>query len=228
MLLVLLLYIGLSFYGTTVIPLSSSQTEVSDLQARVDILRSLTEAIAIVVAGVWAYEVYIKNRYDHPYPKIQHRIEHHELDARITYVSVFVTVTNEGKTKLPLGNGRVFIRQVVPIRTDMKQLIADTISRAGDEVIRRGEVKNLFVDGGQRLGWITLGSRSWNQLREGLKDLEPGQTREIQFDFLLIGDDDVDVIEAISYFEYAKSSWELATLYSLENSVVSPAFTDKA
>ncbi len=64
------LYIGLSFFGASLITLTSTQDQVTNLQARVDILKSLTEAIAIVLAGVWTYELYIKNRYDHPYPKI--------------------------------------------------------------------------------------------------------------------------------------------------------------
>jgi hypothetical protein len=48
-----------------------------------------------------------------------------------------------------------------------------------------------------------------------MKELEPGQTREIQFDFLLL-ENDVKVIEAISYFDNTESNWVLATLYFLD------------
>lgn len=212
MMLIVILYLGLSFLGAPIIKLTPSQDQVSDLQARVDILKSLTEAIAIVIAGVWTYELYIKNRYEHPYPKIHHRIEHYDLKNDIVYLSVFVTVTNEGKTKLDLGRGKISIRQVFPVPKQLQE----TINKSGEEEIRLGSAQGLFIDSGQRLGWVSLGRREWSQLRGKMKELEPGQTREIQFDFLI--EDDVKVIEAISYIEYAKSSWESATIYSLTSS----------
>jgi len=211
MMLIVILYLGLSFLGAPIIKLTPSQDQVSDLQARVDILKSLTEAIAIVIAGVWTYELYIKNRYEHPYPKIQHRIEHYDLKNGMVYLSVFVTVTNEGKTKLDLGSGKISIRQVFPVPEQIKKILHEAIKRS--EEIRLGISRGLFTDSGQRLGWITLGLREWSQLRGKMKELEPGQTREIQFDFLI--ENEVKIIEAISYIEYARSSWESATIYSL-------------
>lgn len=226
MIFILTLYVGLSFFGASVIKLAPSQDQVSDLQARVDILKSLTEAMAIVVAGVWTYELYIKNRYDHPYPKVQHRMEHYDLRNGMIYLSVFVTVTNEGKTKLDIGSGQISIRQVFPVPDHIERLLQGTIDESGEEEIRLGTAEGLFIDSGQRLGWITLGNREWSQLRGERKrlELEPGQTREMQFDFLI--ENEVQVIEAISYIEYAKSAWELATIYSLTSSKTSKKRSD--
>ena len=98
---------------------------------------------------------------------------------------------------------------------EIKKPIEDAVRNSQEEDIRLGNIQGLFRDTGQRLGWLTLGSREWKQLRGKLKELEPGQTREIQFDFLLL-ERNVKVLEIISYFEYAQSSWELATLYSLK------------
>ena len=205
--------IGLRFIGIT----------ITDAQTVVETLQSFIETMAIIVAGVWTYERFIKaredSREDYPYPRIQHRIEHYALENDTIYLSVFVTVTNEGKTKLDLdlAGGKIFIRQVSPLSEEIKKYIDEALENLRDENIRRGKVQGLFIDQGQRLGWVTLGSRDLRQFRQKntIKELEPGQTREIQFDFLLL-ENDVKVIEAISYFEYAESSWELATLYSLE------------
>ncbi|MGC1379195.1 MAG: hypothetical protein WA821_23395 [Anaerolineales bacterium] len=189
--------------------------QVSDAHEMAEVLQIFVQILAIIIAGFWTYERFIKSREDHPYPKIQHRIEHYNLEKGLIYLSVFVTVVNEGKTKLDLSDGVVCIRQVSPILETMRRLVRETRLKSRDDDIRSGKVEELFIDAGQRLGWETLGVREWNQLRGGLKELEPGQTREIQFDFLLVEEDDVKVIEAISYFVCAKSSWELVTLYSL-------------
>lgn len=122
---------------------------------------------------------------------------------------------NEGKARLDLSDGQIYIRQVLPLPKKVRDLVSEAVNSGDDYAIRKGKLPDLFVDGGQRVGWMTLGLRGWGQLREKLKELEPGQTREIQFDFILL-EKNVKVIEAISYFEYAQSSWELATLYSLD------------
>lgn len=224
MIFILALYIGLSFFGASIINLNPSQDQISDLQARVDILKSLTEAVAIVIAGVWTYEVYIKNRYDHPYPQVQHHVSYYDLDNNFAYLSVFVTVKNEGKTKLDLSGGIIYVRKVLPL----SKRIHDLIAHSDLNLIRQGknmdERDKLFIDQGQRIGWDTIGDRLFDRtldkdMREKMHELEPGQSREIQFDFLF--KDRVDVVEIISYFRFKKSGWEYATLHSLNRPDVS-------
>lgn len=185
-----------------------------DAKTIVEVLRSLVETVAIIVAGVWTYERFIKNREDYPYPKIEQRCEHHVLDDDLIYLSVFVTVANQGKTKLDLDGAFIIVRQVSPLAKEIKDPLSLALQSSREEDVRRGNVDDLFVDQGQRLGWITLGHREWKEARGKINELEPGQTREYQFDFLLL-EDDVKVVEAISYFNNGKSAWELGTLYSL-------------
>lgn len=186
-----------------------------DAKTIVEMLRSIIEVIAIIVAGVWTYERFIKNREDYPYPKIEQRCEHHVLDSNLIYLSVFVTVINQGKTKLDLDGAIIIVRQVSPLSREIKMLLSDALQNSGEQNIRYGKVDRLFVDHGQRLGWITLGQREWNEERGKINELEPGQTREFQFDFIL-PEGDVKVVEAISYFNNGKAAWELGTLYSLD------------
>lgn len=188
---------------------------VSDSKIIVEALQSFVETVAIIVAGVWTYDRFVKTREDHPYPRIQHRIQHCVLEDNRVYLSVFVTVTNEGKEKLNLGKGKIFIRQVSPLTDDIKESVDKALKNLRETDIRLGNIEELFVDEGQRLRWVTLGYREWSWLRGKMKELEPGQTREIQFDFLLL-ENDVKVIEAISYFDNTESNWVLATLYSLD------------
>jgi hypothetical protein len=216
MLVVVALYLVLSFWGTSLMDLTPIQSETSDLQARVEILRSLTEAIAIVIAGIWAYEVYIRNRYDHPYPKIQHCIEHHDLENGIVYLSVFVTVTNEGKTKLDLVMGEIHVRRVKPLTPELLPLIEWGTK---NKRIREGDVPELFNKNRRTVNWREFGYRKWEweKLEQRGKNalvLEPGQVREIQFDFFL--PQGLEIVQVLSIFRYEDTFWELSTLYSMK------------
>lgn len=190
---------------------------VSDAKEITETFKSVVEVIAIIVAGFWTYERFIKTkeetREEHPYPNLQHRIEHFPLEKNLVYLSVFVTVTNVGKRKLSLSRGKIYIRQVSPMPRKVLRDVLELVDDQRSSDIRSGKAPSLFIDGGQRLCWEKIGEREWMGLGGKILELEPGQTREIQFDFLI--SNEVDVIEAISYFD-EKLGWGLATLYSLE------------
>ena len=213
-------YLGFSLFGASVLALLPIQQPLDDLQIRVEILKSITEGAAIIIAGVWTYEVYIKNRYDYPYPAIKHSVQYYSLGNGYNYLSVFISVTNEGKTKLDLSGGIIRIRQVLPLSGKIKELIEksnpDDISQ-GINIPSIDPADRLFIDQSQRVGWTTLGERTWEKnLRSKIHELEPGQTREVQFDFLF--DNVVDVVELISFFEFKRTArwWEYATLHSIK------------
>lgn len=205
--------IGLIFVGGLAF---LSYLQLSQLSTTIESLKSLTEMAAIIIAGLWTYNRFIKTRENYPYPKIQHRIEDYYPDDGFIYISVFVTVTNEGKTKLDLRNGKIYLRQVTRLSEENGILLDNAIKESREDEIREGKIDKLFIDKGQRIGWETLGKREWKHLGVGMQELEPGQTREFQFDFIVL-ENDIQAVEAISYFRYAKSSWELSTLYPLKN-----------
>jgi hypothetical protein len=212
-----IMIIGVIYLALFIIDISAwTQYQSLDLPTRAEVLKSFVEAMAIVIAGLWTYEIYIKNRYDHPYPKIQQQIKYFHLGNDFNYLSVFVTVTNEGKTKLNMGSGYICIRRVLPLVSNIKELIAKTgidNIRKGANITQDNNTEKLFIDKSQRVGWLTIGERTWKQdLRKNMLDLE--QTREIQFDFLF--NDKVDVVEVLSYFEYKRSRWEHTTLHTLK------------
>ncbi len=217
MIFAIAIYLVLSLFGASASELFSGQTSET-LKVRVEVLKSVTEGIAIIIAGIWTYEVYIKNRYDYPYPKIQQQVKYYNLGNGFYYLSVFITVTNEGKTKLDLSSGVIFVRKVLPLSPKIKKLISE--ASLGDIWVGKNaqadDNDKLFIDQSQRVGWTTLGERRWKEnLRGKMHELEPGQTREIQFDFLF--NDKVDVVEVISYFEFKKTGhWEYVTLHSLK------------
>jgi hypothetical protein len=118
-----------------------------------------------------------------------------------------------------LSNGVIYVRKVLPLSPAIKNLISGSnlmdIREGQNSRTEKAQPDNiedkLFIDHGQRVGWKTLGKRSW---KEKFHKFEPGQTREIQFDFLF--NDEVDVVEIISYFKPKKADhWEYATLHTI-------------
>jgi hypothetical protein len=212
--------IALSFLGVMygVFFINSLGVSVTIAKIISEILFSFFQIIAIIIAGIWAYEQFIINREEYPYPRIEQRCEHYVLEKCIVYLTVFVTVTNQGKTKLDLNGAKIIIRQVSPLLKEVKAEIERALQDLPIDDIRSGNVDTLFLDDGQRLAWITLGSRNWESARGKINELEPGQTREYQFDFIL-PEDDIKVIEAISYFKNKESAWEISTVYSLDSEV---------
>ena len=179
----------------------------------VDILRSLIETGAIIFAGYWTYERFIKSREEHPYPKIQHQIKCHKVDfskGGLIFLSVFVTITNEGKHKIDEVVGRLDIEPISPLPKEFKDLVEEKVNEAGDTAIRLGKIPELFVDE-QRFRLKALGMRRWSQ-----DGLEPGQTKVMRFDFLI--EEYVDMISVINRFNYEKSGsdTDFITLHSLK------------
>jgi hypothetical protein len=180
----------------------------------VDILRSLIETGAIIVAGFWTYERFIKSREEHPYPIVEHQVKCYRVDlsdADLIYLSVFATVTNGGKNKIDNIDGEIYVEQVFPLSRKIQSMLKRKINEEKDDDIRRGADKHLFIPSGRRLNFEALGERQWQQ-----EWLEPGQTAVIQFDFLI--EASVEVVSILNRYKYGilKSKTELVTLHSLQ------------
>ena len=209
-------YMGLRY--ATVLA-DSFQITMDEAKTIVDILSAIAQTAAIIIAGFWTYERFIKTREDYPYPDIQHRAHSCNLGNGYCYLSVFISVTNKGKTKLDLTSGKIFIRQVLPPSEKISELIKRT-DLSDPSNLRKGinihSEEKLFVDKSQRAGWRTLGEREWQDgFRGGMHQLEPGQTREIQFDFLF--KEGTKLVEIITFLEFKKiGSWEYTSFHSIE------------
>ncbi len=204
-----LAFLALWIFGPSILS-SFGISLSSELNLWTNMLKSLVETMAIIVAGYWTYDHFIKSREKYPYPTIQYKIQHYQLSEKIIYLNVFVIVTNKGKRKLNLGEGLIYVRQVLPLSNRVQEMI----DNSNDEDIRKGNIPKLFIEDKQRIGWDKLGERKWGEIRRGIQELEPGQTRDLQFAFLIEGD--IKTVEVISSVDYEKSLWELAEIYSLE------------
>jgi len=178
------------------------------------ILKTFVEIVAVIMGGLWTYLTFIKNRLEYPYAKIEHKIHYWHIGEKRIYLSVVVLFVNSGKVLISLKRGTVYIRQVRPLTTDIKNYI----KKSSPEDLRNGQVAKMFVDKGRQISWPEIGYRicEWN---DGEILIEPGETEEIQFDFIV--DENIETIEIITYFQDARKwksdiGWKLTSLYDFE------------
>ncbi len=176
--------------------------------------KPIVEIIAIIIAGLWSYRIFIKNRVEYPFGEIKHNISHWNLGEGKFYLSVIVTVKNAGNVLIVLESGKIYVQRVRPLSDDLKGFIQD----ADTQKLRGGEVEHLFHDKGSKISWDELGYREphWE---DGEVSIEPGETEEFQYDFIL--SDSVQTIRVITYFRNIKFrspeiGWRLTTLYDLK------------
>lgn len=176
--------------------------------------KPIVEIVAIVIAGLWAYRIFIKNRVEYPFGEIKHNISHWHLEENKVYLSVIVTIKNAGNVLLEIESGRIYIQQVRPLLDDLKGLIQN----ADLQNLREGKVENLFHDKGSKISWRELGYREphWGN---GEISIEPGETEEFQYDFIL--DRSVQTVRVITYFRNIKFrkpeiGWRLTAMYDLK------------
>lgn len=213
----LLLFVGVIFWALFNNDLPSfKQYESLDLPGKAEVLKSVIEGTAVIIAGLWAYESYTKNREGFTYYEIEHKIEHWDLKNEKFYIRIYVIVKNKGKVKLDLSNGLILIRRVKPL----DEPIGTQIREATLSELRNGTSKGVFLESELRnIAWPGLGSSDWGLGRTKKLSLEPGQTKIFPFDFLV--GTGIELIEVVSYLNNKKRMEDrlteppTSTLYSL-------------
>lgn len=174
----------------------------------------IVEIVAIIVAGLWSYRLFIKNRTEYPFAEQEHKISHWNLENDTLYLSVIVSLKNSGNVLLELDSSKVFVQQVRPFLNELKEMM----NNAEIKDIREGKVQGLFQTKGMQIAWRELGYRetSWER---GEVIIEPGEREEFQFDFIL--DSKIQTVKVISYFRNVKIGrpelgWTKTSMYDLK------------
>lgn len=187
----------------------------------VEIFKAFVESVGIIIAGWWTYHLFVKNRMEYPYPKIEHNITHWPLGDGKVYLSVIVTVTNVGNVLLTLKSGKVIVQQIRPLLDDLRTLVKE----ASGDALREGKIESLFQEENSQIAWCELGYRQsiWGDKEV---EIEPKESEEIQYDFIL--DEAIQTVRVISYFRNEKRGepevgWRLTTVYDLQEEVCDEA-----
>ncbi len=178
-----------------------------------DSLKPLVEIIAIITAGIWTYVLFVKNRIDYPLVRISHEISFWNIDEQHICLSVFVTINNSGKVLLIIENLKIYIQKILP--TD--KILLDLINNSALDDLKEGRVKKLFLENEPQIAWSEIGYRE-NKFKKGLLNIEPGESEEFQYEFIL--NNSVKKVRIISFISNPKfrrnnTGWRKTTIFDI-------------
>lgn len=88
----------------------------------VDIVQSVVTIVAVVVGGIWTYDVFIKERRDYPHANIEHKTTHLSLTDKKRLLRVGLDLTNAGSSLMEIDQSIVRIQQIpqqLPVRMSL-------------------------------------------------------------------------------------------------------------
>lgn len=132
------------------------------------IAESFATVVALLVAGVWTYRLFVKNRISFPRVTIEIKSRVQDISDACRIIRVEMHVTNQGQVLLPVGDLECRLLQVLPV--------------AGSLEARLREGESLILENAQRVSWPMLGSRTWNYA-SGEAEIEPGEGQSFCCDF---------------------------------------------
>ncbi len=196
---------------STPVPSPSPFTSTLDTAVSVsELILNLAQAAALVVAAVWAYNKFIRQRERWPRATMEHKIQHIDLGNKQRLLRVVEKVTNTGTVLLRLAERKTWIQQILP--ADRGLLAA---FEAGDSL---------------EAPWPAIGKSHEIRDQSASPEIEPGESDHFEHDFLV--DLDVEVVQVYSHFQNVRRNprwrrllrrkdnrgWPLTTIYDLRTS----------
>lgn len=156
-----------------------------------------------IVGAIWTVWQFRRRRERFPRARIEHLIAHRPIGEGKVLLHMDVRISNIGEVLLFLVLLETVIQRVLPLPAK----VADSIMQGSDPV----------PEGSTEVAWPLIESHR----KEFAKDeceIEPGESQDIQFDFIL--GDHVQTVLVYSYLlnerkRQRKLSWDSTTLYDL-------------
>lgn len=86
-------------------------------------IESAAKVIALLVAGWWTWQTYIRKRVKFPSGKVEHVISHWE-DGGVKFLHVALRMTNTGNVMIPIAEGCTWIQQLTPLPTEIYEMVS--------------------------------------------------------------------------------------------------------
>jgi|GEM_PF-939774 len=197
-------------FGAAVGAAKSVASSGSDWQETAEVVTSIVTAVGILVGGVWAYWLYVRQRTRWPRAELELELTHRQLLDDLNLLSAKVKIHNSGRGLMQPSTTRVDINRVLPLLPDTRaKLVA----------------KRSLLDGeGFEAEWPTIDYREY-AWRKGQFDIEPSENGECVFDFFIDA-----AIETVSVYVYVDNrakrrwicprelGWSLTAIYDLVES----------
>lgn len=159
------------------------------------IVQSVATVVALCFGGYWTYKTFMGERANLPKANMSNGVTFIKVGPTGVVVRVTIAISNIGKSLLNLQSLKVQLYQVVPLLDDVAELEGrDT----------------------QEFEWREMKQQRRMDWPKGDREIEPGESDEEHFDFLL--DPCPDLIQVYSYLENhhkkKEIGWRKTNIYS--------------
>jgi len=156
-------------------------------------LQSFGILFGLIVGGWWTYRAFIQNRQKYPRANLSHKIFHIKLPNNKIYLQVKIIIANVGNVLINLESGFTRITQILPLPED---------------------TTNMFDNNKREIEWPMLNKKATIYEKKNC-EIEPGESDEINFDFIL--NSDVQLVNIYSYFSNIKKKSRFYKLFKKQS-----------
>lgn len=187
----------------TVIQTIVSKMNVSFWKDLSGIIQSLLTSAGIIIAGVWTYLLFIRQRLHFPKVKINLSVTDTILPNENRLVHAEIKIENVGSVILCSDYAELRLRQVVPVPKEINTIIED-----GKDPVQLGN---------SEIVWPMLFNREW-KWESKCFEIEPGEPDSLHADYII--PEDIKVIEFYCFIANAKKKrhglgWAVTQLHEL-------------
>jgi hypothetical protein len=175
------------------------------------VCESLAKTLGIVVAGIWAYMLFVRKREKFPRGCLSHSVQFWERNPNEWLVRVNLKVTNESSVLMRICEGHTWVQQMKPWP---------------DSAIDNFKADSQNAETAPyETSWDLIGEKRHNKERE----IEPGEHEEVAMDFFI--DRGYEQILVYSFVENSAKpgrhlGWTTTTVLDFSNPPAEP--TDQA
>jgi hypothetical protein len=161
------------------------------LSDTVTLIQCIITTFALLIGGLWTYNLFILRREKYPKAIISHNIFTSKIGRKKRLIHINVKIENIGPVLIKIKSGEIRILQILPFEWSL---------------IKNDNLKNEI---------------SWYQLDQKLQDknfeLEPGESDELCYDSII--DENIKVIQIYCYYSNLekgnKIGWTKTTFHIL-------------
>ena len=141
----------------------------------IEIVKSIVTIIAVIVGGLWTYNLFVKERQHYPHANISQQISHIKLTPEINLLLLKVEVENTGNSILPLRKSITRVQQILPILPCIK-----------DAACAKNEINYSLRHverNSNRFSWPMISERK--NILESSINIEPDEKETFDLEFVL-------------------------------------------
>lgn len=176
----------------------------------VDIVQSIVTIVAVIVGGIWTYQLFIKERRDYPHANVEHKVSHLALPEKKRLLRVGLELTNAGSSLMDIDQAIIRIQQVLPVTSCVGDPCAERqLKDASADVQRKDD----------RFAWPLIAERNVTANIE----IEPGEKQSLDYEFVIPVT--VKAVRIYTYFRNQHRSskrkeigWYLSSYYDFATS----------